>query len=96
MKVLRIALANGGGPCFRWTVPRRGNWRGRGFTGRRRDALAKLFTVGYDVADNVMFGSDSSANGYNAKWVKTWRTSLVVRLRLSVWVSTRMATPPGP
>jgi predicted TIM-barrel fold metal-dependent hydrolase len=38
----------------------------------RRDALTKLFTVGYDVADNVVFGSDSCVNDYNAGWVRDW------------------------
>lgn len=38
----------------------------------REEALTKLFTVGYDVANNVMFGSDAAANGYNSKWVSEW------------------------
>ena len=38
----------------------------------RRRALTDLFTVGYDVADNVMFGSDCHAPGYNAPWAAEW------------------------
>ena len=32
----------------------------------RKEALRKLFTVGYDIENNVMFGSDSSAEHYDA------------------------------
>lgn len=38
----------------------------------REDTLKKLYTVGYDVENNVIFGSDSYANDYNAKWVMEW------------------------
>jgi predicted TIM-barrel fold metal-dependent hydrolase len=38
----------------------------------RRRALTDLFTVGYDVADNVIFGSDCQAPGYNGPWVAEW------------------------
>jgi predicted TIM-barrel fold metal-dependent hydrolase len=38
----------------------------------RREALYKLFTVGYDVAHNVVYGSDCTANDYNAKWAREW------------------------
>lgn len=38
----------------------------------RRDALTKLFTVGYDIEHNVMFGTDCCANEYNAEWVHQW------------------------
>jgi len=38
----------------------------------RREALTKLYTIGYDVAENVLFGSDSSPNDYNAARVKEW------------------------
>jgi predicted TIM-barrel fold metal-dependent hydrolase len=38
----------------------------------RREALTKLFTVGYDVAHNVLFGSDCNANHYNVSWVQEW------------------------
>lgn len=39
----------------------------------RREALTKLFTVGYDVADNVMFGSDNHAEDYNAQYCQDWQ-----------------------
>ena len=38
----------------------------------RRDALTKLFTVGYDVENNVIFGSDSEASDYNVGWSREW------------------------
>lgn len=38
----------------------------------RHEALTKLFAVGYDVEDNVIFGSDSCVNGYNVKWIQEW------------------------
>jgi len=38
----------------------------------RRDLLTKLFTVGYDVENNIMFGTDSITNDYNPSWVKKW------------------------
>lgn len=38
----------------------------------RRELLTKLYTVGYDVEDNVFFGSDCSAENYNSAWVQKW------------------------
>jgi predicted TIM-barrel fold metal-dependent hydrolase len=38
----------------------------------RREALTKLFTVGYDVAHNVFFGSDCRANGYRSAYAEGW------------------------
>lgn len=38
----------------------------------RRDALTKLFTVGYQVEHNVIFGSDCSVHDYNTAWVCDW------------------------
>lgn len=38
----------------------------------RQRALTDLFTVGYDVADNVIFGSDCHAPGYNVRWAQEW------------------------
>ena len=38
----------------------------------RQRALTDLFTVGYDVADNVIFGSDCHAPGYNVQWAREW------------------------
>jgi hypothetical protein len=39
----------------------------------RQDALTKFFAVGYDVADNMIFGSDSVTAAYNSRWVRSWR-----------------------
>lgn len=38
----------------------------------RRDVLAKIYTVGYDVMDHVQFGTDCSTYNYNVDWVKDW------------------------
>ena len=38
----------------------------------RRDALVKLYTVGYDIRDHIMFGSDCRVMNYNTKWTKDW------------------------
>jgi predicted TIM-barrel fold metal-dependent hydrolase len=38
----------------------------------RREALTKLFTVGYDLAHNVFFGSDGMANDYGSDYAETW------------------------
>jgi predicted TIM-barrel fold metal-dependent hydrolase len=38
----------------------------------RRDALVKLHTVGYDIRDHVMFGSDCRVSDYNGNWTKDW------------------------
>ncbi len=40
----------------------------------RKELLTKLYTLGYDVGDNVIYGSDSTADSYvedfAAKWIK--------------------------
>jgi len=38
----------------------------------RREALTKVFTVGYDIFDHIMFGSDCRTARYNAKWTQDW------------------------
>ena len=38
----------------------------------RKDLLTKLFTIGYDVENNIMFGTDSIADDYNPHWVRSW------------------------
>ena len=38
----------------------------------RRDALSKIYTVGYDVHDHVMFGSDCRTTEYNVSWTRGW------------------------
>lgn len=38
----------------------------------RREALTKLFKIGYDVENNILFGSDSSTSSYNFSWIKKW------------------------
>lgn len=39
----------------------------------RKDALAKVFTVGYDVAEHVMYGTDCRVTRYNADWSRDWQ-----------------------
>lgn len=51
----------------------------------REEALTKLFTVGYDVAHNVMFGTDTLAGDYNSAWSREWRDrdlSIMRKLKL--------------
>jgi predicted TIM-barrel fold metal-dependent hydrolase len=38
----------------------------------RRDLLTKLFTVGYDVKHNILFGTDCSTE-YRVEWSKQWQ-----------------------
>ena len=38
----------------------------------REEVLTKLFTVGYDIENNIIFGADSNANDYNRKWTSEW------------------------
>lgn len=39
----------------------------------RRDALVKLFTVGYDVDDHVLFGTDGMTPDYGVEWSRKWQ-----------------------
>ena len=38
----------------------------------REELLTKLYTVGYDMPDNIMFGTDSTAHCYNTAWATQW------------------------
>jgi predicted TIM-barrel fold metal-dependent hydrolase len=38
----------------------------------RREALEKLYTVGYPVEHNIFFGSDNLAGDYKVSWVREW------------------------
>ncbi len=38
----------------------------------RQELLTKLFTIGYDVGHNLLFGTDSSANSYRSEWTENW------------------------
>jgi len=38
----------------------------------REELLTKLYTIGYDVGDNVLFGTDSSAECYKQEWAGKW------------------------
>jgi predicted TIM-barrel fold metal-dependent hydrolase len=38
----------------------------------RKEALTKLFTIGYDIENNVIFGTDSCTHPYNVSWARQW------------------------
>lgn len=38
----------------------------------RRELLEKLFTIGYDVENNLLFGTDTFAHAYNSDWCRSW------------------------
>ena len=38
----------------------------------REELLTKLFHVGYDVPNNILFGTDNRADNYNVEWCKKW------------------------
>jgi len=38
----------------------------------RKEALTKLFTIGYKVADKVLFGSDCTVPEYGSEYARTW------------------------
>lgn len=38
----------------------------------REELFRKLFTIGYDVPNNILYGVDCKANGYNSEWAKRW------------------------
>jgi predicted TIM-barrel fold metal-dependent hydrolase len=38
----------------------------------RREALTKIFTIGYDVADNVLFGTDCLAGTFHSALARQW------------------------
>lgn len=40
----------------------------------RKELLTKLYTIGYDVGDNLLFGTDSIAHSYRDEWTKNWLT----------------------
>jgi len=36
------------------------------------EVLTKLLTVGYDVLDNIIFGTNYNISEYNVEWLKEW------------------------
>ncbi len=38
----------------------------------REELLTKLYTVGYDVGNNIFFGTDANAFDYNSEWAADW------------------------
>lgn len=36
------------------------------------EVLTKLLTVGYDVLDNIIFGTNYIISEYNVEWLKEW------------------------
>jgi predicted TIM-barrel fold metal-dependent hydrolase len=39
----------------------------------REEVLTKLYTIGYDIENNIIFGTDGSTNKYNHKWAAEWQ-----------------------
>ncbi len=42
------------------------------FSEARRDILRRLFTIGYDVSNNILYGTDRSANNYDYECAQRW------------------------
>ena len=40
----------------------------------RKEALEKLYTIGYDISRNVVFGTDCTATVYRPEWAREWIT----------------------
>ncbi len=38
----------------------------------RRELLTRLYTIGYDIGDNILCGFDSIAGSYKSSWAKGW------------------------
>ena len=38
----------------------------------REELFRKLFTVGYDVPNNIMYGTDCRTDNYRTEWTKKW------------------------
>ncbi len=38
----------------------------------REELLYKLFFVGYDVPNNILYGTDCRTSGYQYEWTKKW------------------------
>lgn len=52
----------------------------------REDVLTRLFLTGYDVARNVLFGTDGSTREYNPSWARQWierDTGIMTKLGLA-------------
>ncbi len=41
----------------------------------REEVLTKLFTIGYHVEDNIIWGSDNFSEDYNVDWVVDWKNT---------------------
>lgn len=51
----------------------------------REELLTKLYTVGYDVGNNVLFGTDCSADTYRSQWAAHWlKTDRAILERLGM------------
>lgn len=38
----------------------------------RKEVLTKIFKVGYDIGNNLIFGTDCNSTGYNIAWASKW------------------------
>ena len=56
----------------------------------RKELITKLYTIGYDVGNNVIFGSDCSAQSYRNEWVSDWlKTDIAILDELGVSLENR-------
>lgn len=56
----------------------------------REELLTKLFTIGYDVGDNIMFGTDAFSDNYSSSWAKKWlKTDKEIMDKLGVSLACR-------
>ena len=59
----------------------------------RRELLTKLFEIGYNVGDNILYGSDCNASPYRSEWIKKWidtDTAILDELGVSLEVREKM------
>ena len=51
----------------------------------REELFTKLFDIGYDVGNNIMFGTDSNADEYSSDWTSFWlKTDNLIMDKLGV------------
>lgn len=56
----------------------------------REELFRKLYTLGYNVGDNVMFGLDSSAHQWNPAWAADWlKTDGIIMDELGISLANR-------
>lgn len=57
----------------------------------REEVISKLLLTGYDIENNLIFGTDCDANDYNSDWTKKWlETDNAVYDKLGISAETRL------